>query len=122
MRVARFVLVTGCLVGLLIYLTLVAEPTGKIDLRILYFGHADSEREADFVSFLETHFKEVASRDFKSFKAEMTRGFDVIIFDYEKGQMKGMPEVPREYARATMTLGEVGADLGSRLGLKTGYL
>ena len=95
----------------------------KIDLRILYAGLPNTERAKDFVDFLTKHFKEVETTDYNTFKGDKTAGFDVTIIDYNGQDTRApLPSISREYSRATITVGSPGADLCSRLSLKTGYL
>lgn len=95
----------------------------KIDLRILYAGLPNTERAKDFVDFLSKHFKQVETADYNTFKGDKTAGFDVTIIDYDGQDTRApLPSISREYSRATITVGSPGADLCSRLSLKTGYL
>ncbi len=95
----------------------------KIDLRILYAGLPNTERAKDFVDFLTKHFKEVETTDYNTFVESKTAGFDVTIIDYDGQDTRApLPSISREYSRATITVGSPGADLCSRLSLKTGYL
>jgi len=96
---------------------------GKIDLRILYFGRPGSERQKDFAGFLARHFEEVQTGNLKRFHVRRTRGSDVIILDWDENDFKApRPTMPEDYARPTVTVGVPGANLCSRLRLKTGYL
>ena len=94
----------------------------KSALQILYVGNPGSEREKDFVSFLNGHFAQVKTGDLVAFKPEQTTGFDVTIFDYD-GQGFGEPriKIPLDYSRATVTVGVRGGLISSSLNLKTAY-
>ena len=46
----------------------------KSKLRILYAGHAGSDREKDFVQFLGQHFETVKTGDLSAFKDAGCRG------------------------------------------------
>lgn len=99
------------------------DAGAKIDLRILYAGLPDTDRQKDFVKFLSGHFEKVKASDYLNFKAEQADGFDVVILDHD-GVDTGAPtpKLSRDYSRATVTMGVPGADICSRLSLKTGYL
>lgn len=95
----------------------------KINLRILYVGHPQSEREKEYVHFLRSHFKEVSTGDLKTFKEHQTEGYNVIIMDYDGRCFDApYPTLNIEYTRPTVTIAGVGGLIGSRLNLKTGYL
>ncbi|UCG57041.1 MAG: hypothetical protein JSU70_19525 [Phycisphaerales bacterium] len=101
------------------------EPnaSGKIDLRILYAGHPDSEREKDFVEFLTKNFKAVEMADLSDFDESFTKDFDVTILDYDGDGFKA----PRcrdlsGLSRPVVTVGVPGALMCSGWQLKTGYL
>ncbi len=99
------------------------DVSEKIDLRILYAGLPNTERSKDFVEFLAKHFKQVETTDYNAFKESETSGFDVTIIDYDGQDTRApLPSISRQYSRATVTIGSPGADLCSRLSLKTGYL
>ena len=96
-------------------------PAGKINLRILYAGHPDSEREKDFVSFLREHFQAVRTGDLAKFADPGPQDADVIILDYD-GDGFDAPRVgfAKGYARPTITVGVAGAHICRNL--KTDYL
>lgn len=95
----------------------------KIDLRILYAGLPDTDRNRDFTEFLSGHFRKVGIVNYNYFKPELAEGFDVVIFDHDGVDFSApTPNLSRDYSRATVTMGVPGADICSRLGLKTGYL
>ncbi len=94
----------------------------KIDLRILYAGLPDTDRKKDFVKFLSGHFEKVGVGDYLNFRAEQADGFDVVILDHDGADFRALrPDVPRDYSRATITMGVPGALICSNLGLKTAY-
>jgi uncharacterized lipoprotein YehR (DUF1307 family) len=100
-----------------------AGTSEKIDLRILYAGLPNTDRAKDFVDFLSKHFKQVETTDYNTLEEDNTDGFDVTIIDYDGHDTRApLPSISREYSRATITIGSPGADLSSRLSLKTGYL
>jgi hypothetical protein len=106
--------------------TEIIEPnsaSSKINLRILYAGQSDTDRAKDFVDFLSKHFKKVETTDYKSFTGKESDDFDVTVIDYDGVEFRApQPNIPRQYTRATVTIGVPGAFLCSRLSLKTGYL
>ena len=97
---------------------------GKINLRILCTTSVKPGRTDDFVAFLSRHFVKVGTTDYESFREGAAEGYDVVIIDY--GTTRPGSPVPehlhRGYARATVTMGVAGSEVGRRLGLKTGYL
>lgn len=100
-----------------------AGTSDKINLRILYAGLLDTDRAKDFVNFLNKYFEHVGTIDYLSFKEEQTAGFDVTIIDHNGvGFRTPLPNISRQYSRATVTVGVPGAFICSRLSLKTGYL
>jgi hypothetical protein len=100
-----------------------ADTAEKINLRILYAGVPNSERAKDFVEFLARHFEQVETADYNAFKQEQSRGFDVVILDYDGvGFNAPRPSISRQYSRATVTVGVPGAFICGNLSLKTGYL
>ena len=97
--------------------------TKKIDLRILYVGHPATERQKDFTQFLNKYFKQVQTGDLKEFSEDQANGFDVVILDYDGDGFKSpRPQLSRQYARPTVTVGVTGAFICSQMRLKTGYL
>ena len=100
-----------------------APAAEKLALRILYVGHAGSEREADFVAFLRQHFRQVSTGNLASFDAKQAVDADVILFDYDGDGFKApQPKLAATYARPTVTIGVAGGLWASRQRLKTGYL
>lgn len=67
--------------------------TDKIDLRVFYAGHPDSERESDYVAFLEKHFAKVGRGDLAKFNGSQADGFDVVILDHDAEPFKA-PKAP----------------------------
>lgn len=127
-KIKLLVCVTLVFLNFCINSTLKADNTEtkkdeKIDFRILYVGHPESEREKEYVNFLRTHFKEVGKVDLQKFEKSQTKGFDVIIMDYDGRCFDApLPKLSREYDCPTVTIAGMGALIGSRLSLKTGYL
>jgi hypothetical protein len=99
------------------------DESGKINLRILYAGHPDSQREKDFVEFLLKNFKAVWTADLSNFDESFTKDFDVTILDYDGDGFKApRPRVSSDFARPVVTVGVAGAMICSRWRLKTRYL
>jgi hypothetical protein len=100
------------------------DANGRIKLKILVTTSPKEGRTDDFVAFLNKHFVKVGTTDYKSFDAGAAKGYDVVIIDY--GTTRPGSPVPERlspsYARATVTMGVAGSEVGRRLGLKTGYL
>ena len=107
------------------------SPEGKINLRILYPGVPQSDRQKDFVSFLDKHFVAVKSVDFSTFTEQQAEGYNVVILDKDGIQWGGGDDnplgalarkLPETYKRATLALGTPGAFLYQWMGLKPGYM
>ena len=95
----------------------------KIDLSILYAGLPNTDRTKDFVDFLKTYFRQVETTDYNTFTGSHTTDFDVAIIDHDGLDTRApRPNISRQYARATVTIGVPGAFICSQLSLKTGYL
>jgi len=91
------------------------DTSEKIGLRILYVGSPASERQKDFTEFLSRHFAQITTIDNDAFTEDQTAEFDVTILDQEV-------KVHWSYTSPIVTIGSPGADICSRLSLKTGYL
>ena len=99
------------------------DADGKIKLRILCTTSVKRGRTDDFVAFLSKHFVKVGTTDYKSFQEGAAEGYDVVIIDYGTTRPGSpVPNLSPGYARATVTMGVAGSEVGRRLGLKTGYL
>jgi hypothetical protein len=95
----------------------------KINLKLLYAGQPGSPREKDFVQFLSQRFTDVRTTDLAKFTDDQANGRDVVLFDYEGDGFKApRPNLSKNYARATVAIGVVGAFICDKQGLKTGYL
>ena len=95
----------------------------KVDLRILYAGLPNTDRSKDFVDFLTKYFQQVETTDYNTFRGSHTADFDVAIIDHDGADTRApRPNISRQYARATVTVGVPGAFICSQLSLKTGYL
>jgi len=102
------------------------EPPGssdKIPLRILYVGLPNTERQADFVTFLSGHFEQVDTADYNAFSEEQTKDCDVAIFDKDGLEWKSLDiSVSSEYSRATVSLGVPGAFWVRSVSSRMGYM
>ena len=95
----------------------------KSDLRILYVGLPDTERQKDFVTFLGKHFKQVDTADYNAFDEEQTKDYDVAILDKDGIEWAALDiDVSREYSRATVSIGVPGAFWIRRVSRKMGYM
>ena len=95
----------------------------KSDLRILYVGLPDTERQKDFVTFLGKHFKQVDTADYNAFDEEQTKDYDVAILDKDGIEWAALDiNVSREYSRATVSIGVPGAFWIRRVSRKMGYM
>ncbi len=126
MRIRDFIpavwLVAAVSVAPVCYALEEAGPSDKIGLRILYAGDPGSTREKDFVNFLSKHFGEVKSVVLWSLEEDIPTDFDVAILDYDTERPGPCPILPREYSRATLTVGVMGSEICGSLNLKPGYL
>ena len=102
------------------------EQKERIALRILYAGTPGSMREKDWVRFLKKHFSKVGTTELKGFTGKESNDFDVIILDSDYSGRKAFsaprPSLVKDYSRATVTVGAVGAMICDGMRLKTGYL
>ena len=95
----------------------------KIQLGIYYAGHPGSDREKDFVGFLNKHFTKVQSGDLAAFTGSQSEGFDVTILDYDgDGFESPKPQIRSGFSEPVMTMGVTGAFICGNLNLKTDYL
>lgn len=127
-RLSVFLLIAALLVAAGPVFAAAVQPPkqnddGKYAVKILYAGLPDTDRAGDFMAFLEKHFEKVTLTDYMKFTGQKTTGYDVVILDHDGTDTQApMPKLVNGYSRATMTMGVPGADIGSRLSLKTGYL
>jgi hypothetical protein len=92
-------------------------------LRILYAGHPGTEREKDFVGFLQKYFDVVRTGNLETFKEADTEGFDVTLLDWDWNAFEGpRPKLSESFSRPIMTLGVPGGMICNEWRLKTGYL
>ncbi|NQV32518.1 MAG: hypothetical protein HQ515_07480 [Phycisphaeraceae bacterium] len=123
MKHARHSIWLACLALLVVLTGPWVCAQDKIDMKLLYAGHPGSDREKDFVGFLEKHFVHVETCDLKGFKQSQSKGFAVTLMDYDGDGFKApRPSVRREYEGSLMTVGVIGAFICGNLQLKTGYL
>ncbi len=96
---------------------------GAIDLKVLYAGRPGSDRQKDFVAFLSKYFTQVTTGDLAEFNDARAAAADVVILDYDGESSEApMPDISDDYSTPTITLGVVGANISSELGLATGYM
>jgi hypothetical protein len=53
-----------------------------IALKLLYAGNPGSDRERDFTTFLGKSFAKVGTTDYRTFKEDDAKGYDVVILDW----------------------------------------
>ena len=100
-----------------------SQPVEQIDLKVLYAGRPGSDREKDFVAFLSKHFTQVTTGDLAEFNDARAEAVEVVILDYDGESSEApMPGISDDYSAPTITLGVVGANISSELGLATGYM
>ena len=99
----------------------------KIDLRVLVTGVPGSERLKDFHKFLREEFRVVGTTSYSDFREQDARDYDVVVFDAEITPTPGRiglpkrPDLPRDFARASVLVAGGGAILARLLGLKTNW-
>ena len=99
------------------------NASGKVDLRILYVGLPNTERQKDFVDFLREHFEQVDTADYNTFTEEQTKDCDVAIFDKDGLEWKPLDiNVSGYYSRATVSIGVPGAYWVRKVSSKMGYM
>jgi hypothetical protein len=100
------------------------SPSGdKLPLRILYVGHPGSAREADFLTFLRQHFRQVSTANFAGFDGSAAAACDVVLLDYDGDGFKApRPKLPKDFGRPTVTIGVAPLLWASGQRLKTGYM
>lgn len=101
-----------------------AAPAPQVDLAVLYVGSEGGPRTADFVSFLRKHFTTVGTAVYPMFQATEADPYDVVVLDFEmrpKDNSIGIgpqPELPANYARATVLVNGPGVIVAEKLGSK----
>jgi hypothetical protein len=89
-----------------------ADPTGKINLRVLYAGRPGDARTVEFVAFLGQHFAKVGEASYSDFTPPMANGYDVVVFDAARTQnsigLPPGPKLPPDYDRASVLVGGAG--------------
>ncbi len=93
------------------------EDVGKplSDLRVLFVG---SERQADFVEFLQAHLKKIEAVGRGDFEPKRAANFDVVILDWpQSGRAEDMSKITsplgarEQWDRPTVLLGSAGLHL-----------
>ena len=99
------------------------NTSGKVDLRILYVGLPNTERQKDFVDLLRAHFERVDTADYNTFREEQTKDCDVAIFDKDGLEWKPLDiNVSGYYSRATVSIGVPGAFWVRKVSPRMGYM
>ncbi|MEN6334323.1 MAG: hypothetical protein ABFE01_08675 [Phycisphaerales bacterium] len=100
-----------------------AYPESNRALRILYAGRPGSDREKDFVAFLQWNFDTVRTGDLRTFTEADAQDFDVTLLDWDKNDPDiSAPTVSEGFSRPVITLGVPGGLIAKQWRLKTGYL
>jgi hypothetical protein len=122
-------------------LFVLAEPAGageRFPLAVLYAGNPGSDREKDFAAFLGKSFDKIGTTDYRTFKQDDAKGYDVVILDWtsiyprdDQGKMKkdfaGLnspkpPTLSETFDRPTILIGAAGGYATQRLSLKINWL
>jgi hypothetical protein len=97
----------------------------RFNVRVLYCGDPESQRQADFHAFLAQHFTQVTLRDLREFMEADAEGQDVVIFDWSMGyDGKGgidqakrkrfrVPHVSMKFARPTILIAWAGGEVAT---------
>jgi hypothetical protein len=109
-----------------------------IALRVLYAGNPGSDREKDFTTFLGNSFAKVGTTDYRTFKEDEVKGYDVVILDWtsiyprdDQGKIKqgnsGLnsptpPKLSDAFDRPTILIGAAGGSATMTLRLKINWL
>ena len=109
-----------------------------IAIRVLYAGNPGSDRDKDFTAFLGKSFAKVGSTDYRTFKQDDAKGYDVVILDWtsiyprdDKGKIKqgspGLnsptpPTLSDTFDRPTILIGAAGGFATMRSQLKIDWL
>ena len=105
-----------------------APEAARIPLRVLYAGSPGTPREAEFRELLGAHFEAVGTTSYSDFRADEADAWDVVVFDYDIEPTPGRiglgprPDLPDDWARASVLVGGAGAMLGDREGLLPDWL
>jgi hypothetical protein len=113
-----FVVIT---LALLLLLSAWSGAEEKADMAILFVGMPDTERTAEFMSFLGEHFREVGFTASETFVPERADPYDVVVFDYMWG-FKKVPDLPLDYDRASVLIASGGGLFNKELKLKIDWL
>ena len=109
-----------------------------IALKVLYAGNPGSDREKDFTSFLGKTFAKVGTTDYRTFKQDDAKGYDVVILDWtsiyprdDQGKIKqgssGLnsptpPALSNTFDRPTILIGAAGGFATMQSKLKINWL
>ncbi len=109
-----------------------------IALTLLYAGNPGSDREHDFTTFLGKSFAKVGTTDYRTFKADDAKGYDVVILDWtsiyprdDQGKIektfRGLnspkpPKLSSTFDRPTILIGAAGGFATNQSQLKIDWL
>ncbi|MGO9466467.1 MAG: hypothetical protein ACLQIB_39590 [Isosphaeraceae bacterium] len=124
-----------------LFLFVLAQHSGAgelIALKLLYAGNPGSDRERDFTTFLGKSFAKVGTTDYRTFKEDDARGYDVVILDWtsiyprdKQGKIdntsRGLnspqpPKLSSTFDRPTILIGAAGGFATMRSQLKINWL
>jgi hypothetical protein len=116
----------------------IARADEPFPLKVLYAGNPGSDREKDFKTFLEKHFAKAGTTDYRQFKENDAKGYDVVILDWtsiyprdKDGKIGKMlnglnspkpPKLTESYHRPTILIGAAGGFAAQPLQLKINWL
>jgi len=115
-----------------------AQAGEPIALKVLYAGNPTSDREKDFTAFLAKSFAKVGTTDYRTFKEDDAKGYDVVILDWtsiyprdDQGKIKqgssGLnsptpPKLSTSFDRPTILIGAAGGFATMQAQLKINWL
>jgi hypothetical protein len=120
------------------FVGLCAQADEVIALKVLYAGNPGSDREQDFNKFLKKSFATVGTTDYRTFKEDSAKDYDVLILDWtsmyprdHEGNIKkdfsGLntptpPSLSSRFDRPTILIGAAGCNAAQALQLKINWL
>jgi hypothetical protein len=115
-----------------------AQAGELIPLKVLYAGNPGSDRERDFTTFLGKAFAKVGTTDYRTFKEDEARGYDVVILDWTsiyprdnqgkiEKEFRGLnsptpPKLSSSFDRPTILIGAAGGFATGQSQLKINWL
>jgi hypothetical protein len=115
-----------------------SQADEPIALKVLYAGNPGSDRDKDFTTFLGKSFAKVGSTDYRTFKEDDAKGYDVVILDWtsiyprdNQGKLKpgssglnspNAPKLSTTFDRPTILIGAAGGFATMQSQLKINWL